>query len=804
METFASSSCSNTTGSYSSMAWSSGMALLCSPRPLGIPLLPRQGGVKVLRAGRVVGRRGGEGEGGTNWPSCTKEKAAAGLKGVECARGRNFEGGRVVGHGAFHKRFSGLQFGSIASVVRRKNELAQDEPQRKNNLDYNKGLWWELFGKDIVTGHGGECQIGGEERLPLRDLSSKFIQLSVMCSLCLGSPWFSPFSAMASAEPLDANGRAQVWQQNFSNVLGFKGFEGEAAVQLSHERSLAAPPLSEPQLRNSQPGVLFSLAESSKVCEESYGFLPCSDSLGGNLSLIVAYGNLLLVAAQLISKGSELLLEVMNAGLLGGLLLPILGALPDALLILVSGLGGTAQEAQEQVMVGVGVLAGSIVMLLTIGWVGSLYAGRCDLSGPGGTAEDRKLTRPLDWAGTGVTTDEQTRVGAWIMVLSALPFVVVQIPLLDGHPSEGPEAALTGSIVSFVSVLAYSFYQVSFPWLQQKRIEEARLQFLRSRALQSVTAFSGKRGGWSPRLLQENKFGPSPELLRELFISFDSNKDGKIQKEELRGLLVGLELEEEGSIPDKTQIDLWLQEFDVDLDGTLSMHEFMTGIGKWAQKISKEKWSRKIQQLESKEPTADDPRFWAAQSSEARKVLELLESEAGGEEEDEENDSEVVDAGSIKRTAALYLAGGAALAALFADPLVDSIGGFSKASTIPPFFVAFVVTPFASNASELVSSFFFAKGRRKKNISLTFSQLYGGVTMNNTLCLGLFLALVYVRNLTWEFSSEVTVILLSVVALGAIGGSRTTFPVSLGLPVLAIYPMCISLVAILDNVLGWK
>ncbi|CAM6121689.1 unnamed protein product [Calypogeia fissa] len=145
---------------------------------------------------------------------------------------------------------------------------------------------------------------------------------------------------MARAEPLDANVQAQVWQQNFSNVLEFKGFEGEGAVQLSHERSLTAPPQSESQLRNSQPGVLFSLAESSKACEECYGFLPCSDSLGGILSLIVAYGYLLLVAAQLISKGSELLLEVTNAGLFGGRLLPILGALPDALLILVSGLGG--------------------------------------------------------------------------------------------------------------------------------------------------------------------------------------------------------------------------------------------------------------------------------------------------------------------------------------------------------------------------------------------------------------------------------------------------------------------------------
>lgn len=38
-----------------------------------------------------------------------------------------------------------------------------------------------------------------------------------------------------------------------------------------------------------------------------------------------------------------------DRSVLAGLLLPILGALPDALIILVSGLGGTREEAQEQV-----------------------------------------------------------------------------------------------------------------------------------------------------------------------------------------------------------------------------------------------------------------------------------------------------------------------------------------------------------------------------------------------------------------------------------------------------------------------
>lgn len=45
-----------------------------------------------------------------------------------------------------------------------------------------------------------------------------------------------------------------------------------------------------------------------------------------------------------------------------------------------------------------------------------------------------------------------------------------------------------------------------------------------------------------------------------------------------------------------------------------------------------------------------------------------------------------------------------------------------QASGIPAFYVAFCVTPFASNASELVSSIIFASRKQKKNISLTFSQ----------------------------------------------------------------------------------
>lgn len=71
-------------------------------------------------------------------------------------------------------------------------------------------------------------------------------------------------------------------------------------------------------------------------------------------------------ASNMISDGSELLLLVPAvAGLVGSVVLPVLGAVPDGAIVLFSGMG---DNAQEQLSVGVGALAGSTIMLLTIPW----------------------------------------------------------------------------------------------------------------------------------------------------------------------------------------------------------------------------------------------------------------------------------------------------------------------------------------------------------------------------------------------------------------------------------------------------
>jgi hypothetical protein len=96
-------------------------------------------------------------------------------------------------------------------------------------------------------------------------------------------------------------------------------------------KSVLASPLSSAVIRlnSSSPA-----AAEEEQCEQSYGFLPCTTTVLGNLFLVLTYGFLMFKAATYLSEGSELLLEVMGPGLVGGLLLPILGALPDALLVL--------------------------------------------------------------------------------------------------------------------------------------------------------------------------------------------------------------------------------------------------------------------------------------------------------------------------------------------------------------------------------------------------------------------------------------------------------------------------------------
>ena len=95
--------------------------------------------------------------------------------------------------------------------------------------------------------------------------------------------------------------------------------------------------------------------------------------------------------------------------------------------VAVSGLGASQEEAQSEVLVGMGLVAGSSVMVLTALWGSCLIAGRCDLvQNRRGVlvAKDKTLTR-----GFSLTGDISIPVGRDFLVCIAMYGYVCAVAL---------------------------------------------------------------------------------------------------------------------------------------------------------------------------------------------------------------------------------------------------------------------------------------------------------------------------------------------------------------------------------------
>ncbi|XP_010915578.1 sodium/calcium exchanger NCL1 [Elaeis guineensis] len=523
----------------------------------------------------------------------------------------------------------------------------------------------------------------------------------------------------------------------------------------------------------------YSRLFSAEECEQTYGFLPCTTTVVGNLFLALAYGFLMFKAATYLSTGSEMLLEILGPGIVGGLFLPILGALPDAMLILVSGLSGSKETAQNQVLIGMGLLAGSTVMLLTLLWGSCVVVGKCDLS-ENSTSIDSQDTKSFSLFGSGVSTDLQTSYAARIMAISIVPFIIVQLPKIFKFPSGQRLAVLFALVASVALVLSYCLYQIFQPWIQRRRLAYAKHKHVISGILRHAQMQS------LGRLLDDN--GNANEgVIRKLFHRLDLNSDGKISSHELRALIIGIQFEEIDLDRDDA-VNKVMLEFDTSRNACIEEDEFVGGIKQWLNEakrtvVTSGAYSKKfLHDFHMK--TKEEHNMLIDKSDE---VVENINNPTW-----------------ICFKAVLLLLLGTVIAAVFADPLVDAVDNFSLATNIPSFFISFIAMPLATNSSEAVSAIIFASRKKQRTSSLTFSEIYGGVTMNNTLCLAVFLALVYLRHLTWDFSAEVLIILVVCIVMGLFTSFRTTFPLWTCSIAYLLYPLSLVLVYVLDFVFGWS
>jgi hypothetical protein len=90
---------------------------------------------------------------------------------------------------------------------------------------------------------------------------------------------------------------------------------------------------------------------------------------------------------------------------------------------------------------------------------------------------------------------------------------------------------------------------------------------------------------------------------------------------------------------------------------------------------------------------------------------------------------------------------GTCLVLLFSDPMVGVLSELGNRMGVKPFYIAFVLAPLASNASELIASYNYASKKSSKTITIALSTLTGAGCMNNTFCLAIFMLIIYIQKL---------------------------------------------------------
>lgn len=110
---------------------------------------------------------------------------------------------------------------------------------------------------------------------------------------------------------------------------------------------------------------------------------------------------------------------------------------------------------------------------------------------------------------------------------------------------------------------------------------------------------------------------------------------------------------------------------------------------------------------------------------------------------------------AIKMRALKMMGIGTLVVLLVSDPAVDVLSSIGDRINIPKFYVAFLLAPLASNASELIAAYKYAAKKTPSSIGVSLSQLEGAGIMNNTFCLAIFFLVIFINgDIAWKFSAE--------------------------------------------------
>ncbi|KAL7508961.1 hypothetical protein ACHAXN_006021 [Cyclotella atomus] len=549
---------------------------------------------------------------------------------------------------------------------------------------------------------------------------------------------------------------------------------------------------------------------------------PAEVGATGLLWLLISYGHILYQASNLISEGSDLLLLVPSmAGLVGGLVLPLLGAVPDGAIMLFSGLGDV-EEAQETLSVGVGALAGSTIMLLTVPWALSVYYGRVDYDEKDYTPNYKKapkLTKDESWSDlevTGVVLTDEVNRGARLMVMTTLPYFLIQVPafFLSGDRQTVSNGEKNWALGGFLLCIVFFVYYMSkqLEMSNQGADKLKRIAVTKEAMQKGAISLSGALASQISEI-EKSKSGQQVVSENTKLLATHGRQDS---------LLAKLETPPQVATYLKTILGEVFKTYDSDGNGTLGKKEFSTFLSDFHENIQPDHVSQVFSVCDQDNSgVIDYDEFIAAcyaiikqrasnnepNTHRTKTIKEvgssMLDKKNDDADEEEEIPEEFTDLSpdeqqrAIKRRAFTMLIVGTTLVLLFSDPMVDVLSETANRIGVPAFYVSFMLAPLASNASEVIASTYYAQKKTSKSITISLTALEGAASMNNTFCLSIFMALIYFRGLAWQYSAETIAIILVQFGMGA-WALRNKMSAFTAMIVLALFPLSVLFVALLE------
>ncbi|TKY66454.1 hypothetical protein E2542_SST09326 [Spatholobus suberectus] len=136
---------------------------------------------------------------------------------------------------------------------------------------------------------------------------------------------------------------------------------------------------------------------------------------------------------------------------------------------------------------------------------------------------------------------------------------------------------------------------------------------------------------------------------------------------------------------------------------------------------------------------------------------------------------------------------GITILSLLAEPLISSVQKFSEVAGISSFFISFILVPLATSFREATSAIREASHKKRDNTSQKIYEIYGAVFMNNIRGFVVISILIYVRDITWQFSADVLVVAIVCAIMGLTASFHTTFPLWTVIPAYLLYLMSLVL-----------